>query len=231
MDTTVVSLDVARGSDTSKIGMRSKNDKKSEEKVINVSVFVAGRSNEEVVASSDDIEVGRIRSLREVPVAIHFHEVHRRNIRAGHLVFLRNRDMIPADLVLLASSGDDGGAYIETSSIDGETNLKLRTSAKPPSPHSSDAPPEAKSRLLTIASASGEAKSPKSIDNDEIEPDVRSMVSFEQPGNSPMTPSSSLASPVSGPESPGSPRRLSSLKTNAKYSPAPSPSASLHISR
>jgi magnesium-transporting ATPase (P-type) len=62
----------------------------------------------------------------EIPIA--FESVFRRNIRAGDLVFVRNRDMIPADLILLASSNDGGNAYIETSSIDGETNLKLRNS-------------------------------------------------------------------------------------------------------
>jgi magnesium-transporting ATPase (P-type) len=59
-----------------------------------------------------------------------FNPIQRKNIRQGHIVIVRNREMIPADIVLLASSGDRGCAYIETSSIDGETNLKLRLSAK-----------------------------------------------------------------------------------------------------
>jgi len=59
-----------------------------------------------------------------------FRPIERKDIRQGHLVLIRNREMIPADVVLLASSGDRGCAYIETSSIDGETNLKLRLSAK-----------------------------------------------------------------------------------------------------
>jgi len=58
---------------------------------------------------------------------IAFESIKRMNIRQGHLVLVRNRDMIPADLVILASSADNGNAYIETSSIDGETNLKLRS--------------------------------------------------------------------------------------------------------
>ena len=61
-------------------------------------------------------------------VRIAFQRVRRMDIRQGHLVLVKNREMVPADLVLLASSNDHGSAYIETSSIDGETNLKLRTS-------------------------------------------------------------------------------------------------------
>jgi len=54
--------------------------------------------------------------------------VKREDIRTGDIVIVRNREMIPADIVLLGSSGENGGAYVETSQIDGETNLKLRKS-------------------------------------------------------------------------------------------------------
>lgn len=37
-----------------------------------------------------------------------------------------NREPFPADLLLLASSREDGRAMIETASLDGETNLKFR---------------------------------------------------------------------------------------------------------
>ena len=79
-----------------------------------------------------------------------------KDLRVGQLVVVRDREQIPADLVLIASaSGDaavadaaaadivgkkttqqeavpaeipdvDGGCFIETSNIDGETNLKIR---------------------------------------------------------------------------------------------------------
>jgi magnesium-transporting ATPase (P-type) len=35
--------------------------------------------------------------------------------------------MFPADLILLSSSNEGNVAYIETASLDGEKNLKLRT--------------------------------------------------------------------------------------------------------
>ena len=60
-------------------------------------------------------------------VGITFASVRRENIYAGDVVLMRNREMVPADVVLLASSNENGSVYIETSSIDGETNLKLRT--------------------------------------------------------------------------------------------------------
>jgi magnesium-transporting ATPase (P-type) len=44
----------------------------------------------------------------------------------GDVVHLSRDDQVPADLVLLSTSHPDGTAYIETASLDGETNLKLR---------------------------------------------------------------------------------------------------------
>lgn len=61
-------------------------------------------------------------------VKVAFQEIPRMDIRQGHFVVVKNREMVPADMVLMASSNDGGSAYIETSSIDGETNLKLRIS-------------------------------------------------------------------------------------------------------
>lgn len=69
-----------------------------------------------------------VRVGRNNKITIAFETLPRKNIRSGDLVIVRNREMIPADLILLGSSNDGGNAYIETSSIDGETNLKLRNS-------------------------------------------------------------------------------------------------------
>ncbi|KAH8741347.1 calcium transporting ATpase or aminophospholipid transporter [Cryptosporidium ryanae] len=48
----------------------------------------------------------------------------------GDLVIVRNREIFPADMILLASSQHDNRVFVETASMDGETNLKLRESPR-----------------------------------------------------------------------------------------------------
>jgi P-type E1-E2 ATPase len=54
------------------------------------------------------------------------------DICVGDLLYIKNNDKIPADVILLTSSdvaSGSGAVYIETANIDGETNLKIRISA------------------------------------------------------------------------------------------------------
>lgn len=73
------------------------------------------------------IEDGRDLNVRIDLVSVAFLSIRRMDMRAGDIVLVKNREMVPADIILLGSSGENGAAYIETSPIDGETNLKLRS--------------------------------------------------------------------------------------------------------
>lgn len=60
-----------------------------------------------------------------------FEESKWHNLRVGDIVKLYNREAVPADLVILAACEPEpenpaGICYVETKSLDGETNLKLR---------------------------------------------------------------------------------------------------------
>ena len=48
----------------------------------------------------------------------------------GDIVRLKENEFIPADMVLLRTSDEKGECYIETKSLDGETNLKLKKTNK-----------------------------------------------------------------------------------------------------
>ncbi|KAK8131218.1 hypothetical protein PG984_007656 [Apiospora sp. TS-2023a] len=51
-----------------------------------------------------------------------------RNLRVGDIVRLSRDEEVPADIVLLHATGENGLAYIDTMALDGETNLKSKGS-------------------------------------------------------------------------------------------------------
>lgn len=57
-------------------------------------------------------------------------KVQWRNIIVGDLVLLQAEDRIPADLIVIGTSSADGRCYMETSTLDGEKNLKPRDRIK-----------------------------------------------------------------------------------------------------
>lgn len=58
--------------------------------------------------------------------AVTSESVRWRDVHVGDLLYVSNKQPLPADMVILATSESENICYIETSSIDGETNLKLR---------------------------------------------------------------------------------------------------------
>lgn len=57
---------------------------------------------------------------------IHVKKKKWKNLEVGDIVLLNADDMIPADLMLLASDGDNDEVFVETMALDGETNLKSK---------------------------------------------------------------------------------------------------------
>jgi P-type E1-E2 ATPase len=47
-----------------------------------------------------------------------------RDIRCGDIIFLQDGDHLPADVVFLMSSQENGECFVQTSSLDGERALK-----------------------------------------------------------------------------------------------------------
>ncbi|KAM7280288.1 hypothetical protein ACFE04_007422 [Oxalis oulophora] len=57
-----------------------------------------------------------------------FTNIKWKNLRVGDIVRIEKDQLFPADLILLSSSFDVGICYVETTNLDGETNLKLKQS-------------------------------------------------------------------------------------------------------
>lgn len=65
---------------------------------------------------------------KQTPETARFKREYWKNVRVGDFVRIYNGDPIPADIVVLSTSDADGGCFVETKNLDGETNLKPRQS-------------------------------------------------------------------------------------------------------
>ncbi|OQR96808.1 P-type ATPase (P-ATPase) Superfamily, partial [Achlya hypogyna] len=53
------------------------------------------------------------------------------HVVVGDILFLKDKDELPADVLILATSEEEGRCFVETCNLDGETNLKRRTALEP----------------------------------------------------------------------------------------------------
>ena len=53
-----------------------------------------------------------------------------KDIKCGYIIEVKEDEVVPADMVLIHSSAAKGSCYVETKSLDGETNLKMKSAQK-----------------------------------------------------------------------------------------------------
>ncbi|XP_047315904.1 putative phospholipid-transporting ATPase 9 [Impatiens glandulifera] len=84
-----------------------------------------------------DIEVNNRRVKVHVGEGI-FDYKKWKDLRVGDIVKVEKDEYFPADLILLSSSYDEAICYVETTNLDGETNLKLKQALEVTSNHNED---------------------------------------------------------------------------------------------
>ena len=52
------------------------------------------------------------------------------DVCVGDVLLVKQNEFFPADMVLMSSSDEEGGCYVETKNLDGETNLKTKSVPK-----------------------------------------------------------------------------------------------------
>ena len=53
-----------------------------------------------------------------------------KDIKCGYIIEVKEDEVVPADMVLIHSSAAKGSCYVETKSLDGETNLKMKSARR-----------------------------------------------------------------------------------------------------
>lgn len=49
-----------------------------------------------------------------------------KDLKVGDVVLLHDKEVVPADILVLATNGDNGNAFCSTATLDGERTLKVK---------------------------------------------------------------------------------------------------------
>ncbi|XP_075492894.1 putative phospholipid-transporting ATPase 8 [Primulina tabacum] len=93
--------------------------------VVVIGVTMAKEALEDWRRMKQDIEANN-RKVKVYDRSNTFQDTRWKNLRVGNLVKVYKDEYFPADLLLISSSYEDGICYVETTNLDGETNLKVK---------------------------------------------------------------------------------------------------------
>lgn len=95
----------------------------------NVRIQEPDKHDQKRLAALQDMTTDLI-NYRRAPTNARFKKDAWKNLVVGDFVRIYSDDELPADVIILSTSDPDGGCYVETKNLDGETNLKVRQSLR-----------------------------------------------------------------------------------------------------
>ena len=93
-----------------------------------ISLSIIREGFEDLARHRSDLELNSSTSIKYLDCG--WHKINWKDIYVGDIVKVACNEFLPADLICLASSDSNGICFIETSSLDGEKNLKPRQAFK-----------------------------------------------------------------------------------------------------